>query len=118
MVNKSSVCKTKEYCIFRDIYITDGRACIHRNVWTMNDKRNYIDINVEAQIHTGPVNNDTDPSTVCRTKDGKEIAGVQLLNGKYCQCPDAARYFDPNIQACRTAEQVQADGNLTIEISW
>ena len=84
----------------------------------MFDIRAYVDLSLEAQTHTGPVNNDTDPSTVCRTRDGKEIAGVQLLDGKYSQCPDAARYFDPNIQACRTAEQVQADGNLTIEISW
>ena len=69
-------------------------------------------------MHTERVDDNTDPSTVCRTRDGKEIAGVQLVAGKLCQCPDDTPYFNPNTQTCQTAEQVYAEGNMLANIAF
>ena len=75
-----------------------------------------MDINLEARMHTEAVGESTDASAICLTSGGQKIKDVQLVLGKFCQCPDSARYFDANKQKCLTAEEVSADGNLTIDV--
>ena len=68
---------------------------------------------MEAQMHTETADKTTNASEICLTKDGQKIEGVKLVSDKFCQCPDSARYFDADKQKCLTAEEVNADGNLT-----
>lgn len=70
---------------------------------------------MDAQMRTETVGENTNASEICLTKDLQKIEGVQLASGKFCQCPASARYFDANKQKCLTAEEVNADGNLTFD---
>ena len=96
------VCREKNAHCNREII--DGDACTGRSTWLDLDSRNFVDLNFEAQIYTEEVNGNSDASALCRAKDGSKIEGVQLIAGKFCQCPDTAPYFDSNDQKCKTAE--------------
>ena len=69
---------------------------MNRDKWLNLDPRNFVDLNLEVQIYTEDVNETSDASTICRTKDGSAVEGVKLYRGKFCVCPDSAPYFDMN----------------------
>ena len=68
------------------------------------DSRHFVDMYLHGQMHTEEVNEQTDASEICLTSNGEKIEGVRLTLGKYCQCPESARYFDTNDHKCKTAE--------------
>ena len=118
LYNMSKTCFSRAYCIFNiDPYVVDGRACVTRDKWLNLDPRNFVDLNMEAQIYTEEVNEMSDASTICRTKDGSAVEGVRLYRGKLCMCPDSAPYFDQNDQKCKTGQQVNSEGNLRRDMS-
>ena len=88
-------CISREECTLQKNAIIDGGACTSRFWWLNLDSRNFVDLNLEAQIYTEEVNEKSDASILCRAKDGSLIEGVQLIDGKFCQCPRSALYFDP-----------------------
>lgn len=106
---------SREGCILAYSGIIDGSACVSRDEWIRFDSRNFVDINFEAQIYTEEINTIPDASVICRTKGGNVIEGVILYLGKFCTCPDSAPYFDSHDQKCKTAQQVNSDGNLTFD---
>ena len=71
---------------------------------------------MDAEMYTETVDGNANASEICLTSGKQKIEGVKLVFGKFCQCPDSARYFDANKQKCLTAEEVNADGNLTFDI--
>ena len=93
--------------------IIEGGVCLDRSSWVDLDSRNFVDLNLEAQIYPEEVNEKSDARTICRTKDGSAVEGVTLYLGKFCRCPDSAPYFDRNDQTCKTAQQVNDGGSLT-----
>ena len=48
-------------------------------------------------------------------KDENVIEGVIPYLGKFCMCSESAPYFDSHDQKCKTAQQVNSDGNLTFD---
>ena len=40
------------------------------------DSRNFVGINLEAKMHTEEVNETSDASVLCRTKEGGAIDGI------------------------------------------
>ena len=75
-----------------------------RDKWLNLDPRNFVGLNLEAQIYTEDVNETSDANIICRTRDEGVIEGVRLYLGKFCRCPDSAPYFDQNDQKCKTAK--------------
>ena len=57
-------------------YMIDGDACTDRSTWLDLDSRNFVDLNLEAQIYPEEVNEKSDASMICRAKDGSIIEGV------------------------------------------
>lgn len=79
----------------RSGYVIDGSTCVSREKWSNTDPRNFVDMNMEGQIYAGALTG-ASAAEICRTRDGEPIDGVQLVRGRFCQCPDSAPYFDQN----------------------
>ena len=56
--------------------VIEGTACLDRKKWLEFDPRNFVGINLEAKMHTEEVNETSDASVLCRTKEGGVIDGV------------------------------------------
>ena len=72
----AGICVTRERCILIWRIITDLQNCRSTDSWLNSDSRNFVDINMEAQMHTETVDEKTDANEICLTKDGQKIEGA------------------------------------------
>ena len=92
--NETVDCVSREECTLLYDWVIERNTCLSRDMWINLDPRNFVDLNLEVQIYTDNVDETSDASVLCRTRNGNAVETVTLYLGKFCQCPDTKPYFD------------------------